>query len=244
MKTRVGLTDSSRRQLVNIVVAHITEVEGKIPHKETKDMYAHGIITLFPALRDPYTKKGYILQDFSLLFGSETASKFLEKLSSSFKDKVIKEVRTLKVTPFLLKLIKSVAREDGGFDAGRKRALKISVLDGVDHLVKFHKSCQSLDDHLAEFEGNHQPYLLATGMTKADVQCFYIVMDRNLIPCQASTTLAAFDELFKAHFVFGVKYDESLCSLFTFVQTTIYNIDIGRTKESPKVRELRAKLLN
>lgn len=61
-----------------------------------------------------------------------------------------------------------------------------------------------------------QPYLLATGTSKAQVSSFYIVLDKKLLPCQSSTSLGAFDELFKSHFNFGVKYDDALSSLFTF----------------------------
>lgn len=54
-------------------------------------------------------------------------------------------------------------------------------------------------------------------------------------------SLGAFDELFKSHFVFSVKYDNALSSLYTFLHTTLCNIDID-TADS--VKELRAKLLN
>lgn len=106
------------------------------------------------------------------------------------------------------------------------------------------QSCQSLEDHLITTEGNPQPYLLATGTSIAQVSSFYIVLDRKLLPCQSCTSMGAFDELFKAHFVFSVKYDDALSSLYTFLQTTLYNIDIGRTDETPRVKELRARLLN
>ncbi|XP_048010270.1 uncharacterized protein LOC125244240 [Megalobrama amblycephala] len=53
------LTDSTRRLLVNIVVAYITDKEGRVPSKETKTRCALGIVTLFPALKDPYSKTGY-----------------------------------------------------------------------------------------------------------------------------------------------------------------------------------------
>ena len=69
-------------------------------------------------------------------------------------------------------------------------------------------------------------------------------MDNGLLPCKARYSLSAFDELFKAHYVFGVSYDQALNSMFTFVQTTIYNIDIGLSHETPRVKDLRAKLLN
>ncbi|XP_051239301.1 uncharacterized protein LOC127353781 [Dicentrarchus labrax] len=48
--------------------------------------------------------------------------------------------------------------------AGRKRPKKISVIEATDHLVKFQKSCQSLEDHLMTTEGNPQPYLTFVGM--------------------------------------------------------------------------------
>ncbi|XP_076135690.1 uncharacterized protein LOC143118536 [Alosa pseudoharengus] len=73
--------------------------------------------------------------------------------------------------------------------AGRKRPKKISVREATDHLVKFQKSCQSLEDHLRATEGNPQPYLLASGTSKAQVSSFYIVLDRKLLPCQSCTSL-------------------------------------------------------
>lgn len=69
-------------------------------------------------------------------------------------------------------------------------------------------------------------------------------MDKHLIPCQANRALGAFDELFKAHFVFNLSYDAALVNFYTFLQTTVYNIDVGKMKESPRVRDLRARLLN
>ncbi|KAJ8398306.1 hypothetical protein AAFF_G00428760 [Aldrovandia affinis] len=89
-----------------------------------------------------------------------------------------------------------------------------------------------------------QPYLLAVGRQKSKIDSFYIVMDKHLIPCQANRSLGAFDELFKAHFVFNVSYDVALVNFYTFLQTTVYNIDVGKMKETPRVRELRARLLN
>lgn len=69
-------------------------------------------------------------------------------------------------------------------------------------------------------------------------------MDKNLIPCQAKDSIGACDELFKAHFVFNLSYDDALVNFYTFLQTTVYNIDVGKMKESPRVKELRARLLN
>jgi len=100
-----------------------------------------------------------------------------------------------------------------------------------------------LDEHLRN-KKNPQPYLLAVGRQKSNIDSFYIVLDQHLIPCQANRSLGAFDELFKAHFVFNVDYDPALVSFYTFMQTTVYCIDVGGMKETPRVKELRAKLLN
>lgn len=369
-----NMSTSKRKEMINILVAHMTEQEGRIPLKATREMYALGIITFFPNLKDPEGKTGYeqyydaqrgtgfimnrlktvqrntsckmpsrsnektcgprmeenicltdqltgddcqeaisllkhstdrdiifwkmketfqyrqeivkdpkkstsifhifprfrdtkglIHQDFALMFGLETASRFLEKWNTSFKENVIKEAKTLNPSAFLLQLLKSAEKNNGDNSneewdsdiaslllllhllapqpSGRKRATKISVRDAVGRLLKFEKSCRSLEDHLSEVE-DRQPYLLATGQTKADVLQFYIVVDKNLIPCQASTSLGAFDELFKAHFVFGAQYDPSLSNMFTFIQTTVYKIHPSMSSQSSRTRELRAKVLN
>nr|XP_061786645.1 uncharacterized protein LOC133577098 [Nerophis lumbriciformis] len=49
-----SLTDESRRKLVNILAAVMTEKNGQV-----KEMYAQGIVNLFPNLKDPFFKNGY-----------------------------------------------------------------------------------------------------------------------------------------------------------------------------------------
>ncbi|CAL8361765.1 unnamed protein product [Arctogadus glacialis] len=291
--------------MVNILAAHMTEKEGRIPQRLTKEKYALGIVTLFPSLQDPMSKKGYehfydaqsgsgflawrlktiqrktkfhpesssspkaavvmgggptlvrdnsqedqlqdeqckeaislmthtnerdtifqkmqetfhfrqglihnpetsasvlsmfprlldtkglVLQDFSLLFGAETAARLLERgeqveSSADYHPGWDSDMSTL------LLLLHILSPQP----AGRKRGHKISARDAIDHLVVFHKSCQSLDEHLDSDE-RQQPYLLASGTTKRAISAFYIAMDKKLIPCQGNTSLAAFDELFK-----------------------------------------------
>ncbi|CAL8268596.1 unnamed protein product [Boreogadus saida] len=103
-------------------------------------------------------------------------------------------------------------------------------------------SCCSIDEHLRGRKGQ-QPYILAAGHTQNKIDTFYIVVDKQFIPCQATSSLGAFDELFKSHYVLNLSYEESLVQLYTFLQTTVYNIDVT-TDESQRIRELRAKLLN
>ncbi len=61
--------------------------------------------------------------------------------------------------------------------------------------IHFFQSCRSLEEHLDE---RRQPYLLASGTSRRAISS-YIVMDKTLILCQGTTSLAAFDELFKVH---------------------------------------------
>nr|XP_033941671.1 uncharacterized protein LOC117448467 [Pseudochaenichthys georgianus] len=239
-KSENSLKHSTRRQLVNILVFVLSLLQRKIPSRKKKEKYALGIISLFPSLKDPFSRKGYLIQDLLLLFGTETACKMFEKWDTDFKIKIIKEAKHLTQSTELCRLLNAAETLAENATAGRKRT-KISPSDAVDKMVHFHKSCCSIDEHLRGRKGQ-QPYILAAGRTRNWIDTFFIVIDKQLIPCQATSSLGAFDELFKSHYVFNLSYEESLVPLYTLVQTTVYNIDT--TDESPRICELRAKLLN
>nr|XP_024660205.1 uncharacterized protein LOC106675329 [Maylandia zebra] len=57
--TTQTLTDATRRKMVNIIVAHMIDCHGHLPTKAVREQYALGVVTLFPSLKDPYSKKGY-----------------------------------------------------------------------------------------------------------------------------------------------------------------------------------------
>ncbi|XP_078810654.1 uncharacterized protein LOC105355174 isoform X2 [Oryzias latipes] len=218
------------------------------------------ILTVFPRFLDT---KGL---DFQMMFGEETASKLLEKWGTLLKQKVIKEAKNLTKTPTLDSLIQSAEENhdenedlpawDSDMAAllllvyllppppgGKKQPGKIAVREALKRVVHFHKSCRSLQEVTGPVQGR-QPYILAVGTSRASINDYYIVVDGQLIPCKAKSSLSAFDELFKAHYVFGISYDQPLQNMYTFVQTTIYNIDVGLCHESPRVKDLRSKLLN
>lgn len=88
-----------------------------------------------------------------------------------------------------------------------------------------------------------QPYLLAVGPKKSRVHSWFIVIDQHALPCKAANSLACVDELFKAHFVFGTSYCQELINVYSFLQTTVYDIDVETTKVNPRVAELRARVL-
>ncbi|MEQ2204516.1 hypothetical protein XENOCAPTIV_014383 [Xenoophorus captivus] len=70
-----------------------------------------------------------------------------------------------------------------------------------------------------------QPFLLCVGENKSSIQRYDIIIDHK-----AQTSLAAFDELFKAHFIFSINYYESLYNFYTLIQTTVFNIDVCQGK--------------
>ncbi|XP_039618332.1 uncharacterized protein LOC120534885 [Polypterus senegalus] len=232
------LKHSMRRQVFNVLVGHITEVHGRIPTCKQRETYALCFVSLFPALRDPYSSKGYVNQDLILLFNVETSAKLLEQWQIAFKPKVIKEAKSLSLTAELQSHIGAAEKQLS--KNGEK--VKIHPSDAVDRLIHFHKSCTSIE-HLWRREG-HQLYLLAVGQTKKRIDNFYVIVDKQLIPCAGTTSVSALDELFKVHYFFNLTYEKSLTNVYTFLQPTIYNIDIGLTSELPRVRELCVKLLN
>ncbi|CAL8269938.1 unnamed protein product [Arctogadus glacialis] len=276
-----GLTDSSRRQMVNILAADMTETHGMAPprHQKMKITFEYrrrivldeekssDVLTEFPRFRDV---KGLVEQDFILQFGEDVAAKFLERWPTTFKQKIIQQSKALPTTSELEELIycaEATSNEREGDEAslgsgwdsdlssilllhlippsaqGRKRPGKVSATQAEKHLVVFMKSGTSVQEHVDAITSSTQPYLLAIGMNRATINEFFIVMDKQAIPCRSTSSLGAFDELFKTHFVFGIMYNQMLQNMYTFVQTTVFNIDVGKVRESPRVAEIRARLL-
>ncbi|XP_067300880.1 uncharacterized protein [Pseudorasbora parva] len=227
-------------------------------------MQSSDILTVFPRFKDI---KGLIEQDFVLMFGEGVSGKLLEKWTTAFKKKVIQQCKKLPTTRDIEELLlaaespdDSEASVDFVWDTdlssillllhlippsaqGRKRPGKVSASQAEKHLVVFKKSGTNIEEHLRDIT-SAQPYLLAVGPQKNSVRQFFIILDQHAIPCKSTSSLGAFDELFKAHFVFGTSYNTMLHNMYTFIQTTVFNIDVGKVKESPRVAEVRARLLS
>ncbi|XP_059906059.1 uncharacterized protein LOC132455963 [Gadus macrocephalus] len=216
------------------------------------------ILSVFPRFLDI---PGLIDQDFRSLFGDATSAKMLEKWTTNFQAKVVTQCRGLTLTGDVQDLIQNAeaTEVDDGWDSdmssmlllvhllppssqGRKRPGKISARQACDSLVKFIKIGTSIQAHLDNISGSLQPYLLAVGAKKSMIESYYIVIDKHALPCKTSTSLACVDELFKAHFVFGTRYCQELTNVYTFLQTTVYDIDVENTKVNPRVAELRARM--
>ncbi|XP_013855814.1 uncharacterized protein LOC106511603 [Austrofundulus limnaeus] len=203
---------------------------------------------------------GLVEQDFNMLFDEDISGKFLAKWPTFYKPRVITVSKSVRQSAYLDDLL-SAQEESSDYEwdsdlaailllvhllpptAKGKRQGKISTTDAADHLFKFMKVGTSMATFLAKV-GNAQPFLLCVGENKSSIQKFYIILDQKPIPCVVQTAVAAFDELFKAHFVFAASYDASLLNFYTFIQTTVYGIDVATTKESPRVKEIRVRINN
>lgn len=102
---------------------------------------------------------------------------------------------------------------------------------------------QASQEQVDAINSTAQLYLLAIGMKKSAIHAFFIVLDKKVISCHSTRPLGVLHELLKAHFVFGTIYNQMLHNIYTFIQTTVYNIDVGKVQGSPRVAEHRATLL-
>ncbi|XP_039866662.1 uncharacterized protein LOC120720879 isoform X2 [Simochromis diagramma] len=208
-------------------------------------LLSSNILSVSPRFKDI---KGLIEQDFVLMFGEDVSGRLLERWPTTFKRKIIQQGRKLPSTSDLEELLLAAdSPEDGtevnadiGWDSdlsaillllhlippsgqGRKRPGKVSASQAERVLVVFKKTGTNIQEHLDAITAittSTQPYLLAVGVKKNDIHRFFIILDKNAIPCKSTSSLGSFDELFKAHFVFGTSYNNMLHNMYTFIQTT------------------------
>ncbi|KAI9544350.1 hypothetical protein NQZ68_001222 [Dissostichus eleginoides] len=95
----------------------------------------------------------------------------------------------------------------------------VSLLPGCDTL------CSAVHDDLRRTE------------SRSDI--YYIGVDKQPSSARETSSPAAFDELFKFHFVLSLSDEECLALIYTFVLASVYNVDAGTTTEA--VCELQAK---
>ncbi|KAM8828384.1 uncharacterized protein AB9W97_004373 isoform 2-T9 [Spinachia spinachia] len=187
------------------------------------------ILTELPHFKDV---KSLIEQDFILQFGKDVAARFMERWTTTFKQKVIQQCKALPSTSYLEELIRCAEGWDSDLSSiilllhlippsaqGWRRPGKVSAAQAEKHLVVFKKSGTSIEEHVDAIKCVTQSYLLAVGMKRSTIHEFFIILDMQVIPCKSTITLGAFDEFFKAHFVFGTMCNQMLHNLYTFIQT-------------------------
>ena len=87
-----------------------------------------------------------------------------------------------------------------------------------------------------------QPFLLSVGMEKNPSQFFIIAADSTAIPAGTST-VGAFDMLFKCHFAFKVEYAAPLMGFYSFIAGYIYNA-LPQSQVKASIRSMAANILN
>ncbi|MEQ2230659.1 hypothetical protein ILYODFUR_031701 [Ilyodon furcidens] len=80
---------------------------------------------------------------------------------------------------------------------GQKRSGWMSASQAVDHLIRFLNATTSVQQHLDKIMQHTHPYLLAQGSTRSSVHAFFIVIYKYAIPCKATCSVGALDDLFK-----------------------------------------------
>ncbi|XP_057203157.1 uncharacterized protein LOC130562266 isoform X2 [Triplophysa rosa] len=214
------------------------------------------ILDYFPRFLDT---PGLIDQDFKMLFGDDISSKFVSNWPTFYKPRIIANCRNLPFGAHVDDLLFGQQESDYGWDSDVAAILllvqllpptvktrkigKVSTAQAAGRVVKFLKVGMNINTFLEQV-GSTKPFLLCVGETRSSIQKFYVIVDQKAIPCMMKTAFAAFDELFKAHFVFAASYDEALYNFYTFIQTTVYGIDVGTAKESPRVKEIRVRIQN
>lgn len=113
---------------------------------------------------------------------------------------------------------------------GKPRVFTSLVMYKTDFYLFYPQSGTSIQDHVDAISSTTQPYLLAIGMKT--INKFFIVLDKQVKPYKSTSSLGAFDELFKTHFVFGTIYNQVLHNMYTFIQKTVYNIDICKARRA------------
>ncbi|KAH0564077.1 hypothetical protein KQX54_009045 [Cotesia glomerata] len=69
-----------------------------------------------------------------------------------------------------------------------------------------------------------QPKLLAVGPNKNTISQYHISIDNNCISLKVKDIVEAIDLLFKAHYVFNVKFDPDLKNFWVFIQHNFFGI--------------------
>ncbi|XP_011686422.1 PREDICTED: uncharacterized protein LOC105449120 [Wasmannia auropunctata] len=203
------------------------------------------ILIEFPRFVDT---PGLIQKDFEALM-PEHSSK-LDKNWQDFEARIVKvsEItlknkrkdialwdKTTQTLFLLLHLLPPTAR-------GKKKPNHATVNVAMSRLISFHQIDLPLPSEQELTKISLQPFLLAIGSNQQAISNFYVVIDGKLLPCPPNTSsIIAFDTLFKAHYVFGCKYEESLEIFWKFVQTIFYGIDVDNLSFTPKMREFPAE---
>ncbi|XP_055714951.1 uncharacterized protein LOC129809165 [Phlebotomus papatasi] len=93
-----------------------------------------------------------------------------------------------------------------------------------------------------ELTPKSSPTIIAQGGTRSDVRRFFVSVDGTLIVTN-NTFIDAFDIFFKLHFVFEIKYEDTLRNFLTYLEYYVFKIT-DRSIPNTTVNKCRMLLLN
>ncbi|OXA37683.1 hypothetical protein Fcan01_27540 [Folsomia candida] len=110
-------------------------------------------------------------------------------------------------------------------------------------MVSYYKSGTPLNSILDTWsDEKRQPNLICLGEDKKNLVSFFLVVDKILLPIDATNSTEAIDRLFKSHYVFSAEYDKNLQGVWKFLQVFIYKIDVDKTDLSRKIKQVSSQL--
>lgn len=116
---------------------------------------------------------------------------------------------------------------------------------------------------------NDHPYIIAYGPSRDNISCFYVEVEKHLIPVSSASGYwdnltsnklfkfirfyfqlprecswaEVFDFFFKIHKIFHLKYDTAIMNVMNFVQTFIYKVEDGQKKPTVQMKLLFNKMI-
>ncbi|KAK6294142.1 hypothetical protein J4Q44_G00349720 [Coregonus suidteri] len=207
-----SLTDATRRQMINILAAEMTETHG------VRVMYAQGIVALFPYLEDPYSQHGY-----DHCYDPESGSGYLAWRLKTIQRKTAEErgasvSKSPKVggpgrdrQPFTYDREPSDEDVEAAIAVLRHSADENTVREKMKMTFIYRQAMvndeakssdvfsvfprfldtpglvgTSVQQHLDNITQSSQPYLLAQGSTQSSIHSYFIVVDKHALPCKAT----------------------------------------------------------
>ncbi|KAK7916496.1 hypothetical protein WMY93_012257 [Mugilogobius chulae] len=204
-----SLTDGRRRDMVNILVAHMTSEHGN---------QCCEAIALMKHTTDEKVIKDKMKQTFhyrqSMVHDSKKSTdifmvfpRFLDIMDCELQHLILNVESTSDIEEGMLDgmgYILYFASDSPSSSTSWAQETREAVSKAAcDHLVKFLQTGTSIQDHLDSVKESHQPYLLACGNTKRVIHNYFIVMTN--MQCHVShRTLLLLVTNFSKHILFLV----------------------------------------
>ncbi|XP_033115230.1 uncharacterized protein LOC117115494 [Anneissia japonica] len=192
----------------------------------------------FPRYRD---MPSLIVLDFELQFGKDVSSSLLTNWKVDFLGAIMKVARKVPessqaglllsahqkwddVDLCALKLLVAMLPSSNAYSSKKGKKSASSRVDAVNYVFQ-HKPigtdvmffAETKDDKYAE------PFLLCLG-TPINPTDYYVICDNTSVPA-GTTALAAFDLLFKIHYIFSVEFSGCVHTFYNFFDAFFYGIN-------------------